>query len=164
MSIKDYFVRRKRQTVLTILVLAFTVLAMAGWRSDFWSGTDLSTTVFAQQDVMLQRRIDQLEQRFYYFETRLNRLENESRYPGTLPGAPSRNETEVGMLRTQLDMLRTEIDSIRSRLGEVECGLIKLDERTLTPAARQVRRQTAPDSSEPCRADPNMPIRLSVRR
>ena len=143
--------------------LFLMLAALIGWQWMNIPQTDLTTPVSAQTDMMLERRIAQVEQRFYYIETRLNQLENQSRYPGILPGATSPSQAQLSQMQTALDALRVQIDSPRGRVGEVECGLLKVDERTLTPAARQARRQSASGSTEPCRADPNAPVRLSVR-
>ena len=107
--------------------------------------------VEAQSDVFLSRRIDQVEQRFYSLESRLNRIEMESRQPSIVNPRPTGNEVE-------LQYLRTQIDSLRSRLGEAECGLLKLDERTLTAAQRR-----STSAAEPCRRNWGERIMLSVR-
>jgi hypothetical protein len=155
--------KKGRALTLALIALLFVVTVLGGWRWISMPDADLTTVVDAQTDMMLERRISQVEQRFYYIESRLNQLENQTRYPGVLPGATSTSQVQLGQLRTELDTLRAQIDSLRSRVGEVECGLIKVDERTLSSAARQARRQSAPDSSEPCRSNPNSPVRLSAR-
>lgn len=147
---------------LILLIVLGIAVVLFGGRS-FISNTDLGTTAYAQQDALLERRISQIEQRFYYIESRINRLEQQSNSPGILSGTSSRNEAEVGLLRTQLEELRTQIASFRLRLGEVECGLIKVDERTLATAIRDARRRADPNPNDPCRVNPSMPIRLSVR-
>ena len=107
--------------------------------------------VEAQSDIFLSRRIDQVEQRFYSLESRLNRIEMESRQPSLATVRPAGSEVE-------LQYLRTQIDSLRSRLGETECGLLKLDERTLTAAQRRVT-----SGAEPCRRNWGERIMLSAR-
>ena len=149
---------------LSLLVSFLIIASLAGWRWMNVTDNGLTPTVYAQQDILLDRRISQVEQRFYYIETRLNQLESESRYPGAVPRTSIRNDAEFGMLRTQMETLRAELDTLRGRVGEIECGLIKLDERTLLPSARQLRRQTAPDSREPCRLNPASPVKLSARQ
>lgn len=155
--------RKNRVLKLSAFALFLTLVTLTGWRWISWPTTDLVTPVSAQTDVMLERRLSQVEQRFYYIESRLNQLENQSRYPGVLPSSTSTNPIQLNQLRTELDTLRTEIDSLRSRVGEVECGLLKLDERTLTPTAREARRRATPATSEPCRTDIGSPVKLSVR-
>src|SRR5437870_4132799 len=76
----------------------------------------------AQNDAFLSRRIDQVEQRFYMVESRLNRLEsNENR--SSVLSSPVPNTSDV-----ELQFLRTSIDGIRTRVGELECGVLRLDE------------------------------------
>jgi hypothetical protein len=114
----------------------------------------------AQTDLLLERRIGQIEQRFYMLESRLNRLEQA---PSILPQSPSRSDADVELLRTQMQALSVQMEGLRMRIGDVECGVAKLDERTLTPAARDARRKAGADGTEPCRANPNAPVRLMAR-
>ncbi|MDQ3820080.1 MAG: hypothetical protein M3362_20715, partial [Acidobacteriota bacterium] len=69
---------------------------------------------------------------------------------------PAARDTEVTLLRAQVEMLQR-------RLSEIDCGLAKLDERTLSPAAREARRKTAANSTDPCRLNSDAPLRLSTR-
>lgn len=163
MKFKALLFGRRRWFAAAAFSLFLVMAALVGWRWSHIADTDLTAPVEAQTDMMLERRIAQVEQRFYYIETRLNQLENQSRYPGVLPGATSPTSTQLNQLMTEIETLRVQIDSLRSRVGEVECGLLKVDERTLTPAARQARQRSASGSAEPCRADPSAPVRLSVR-
>lgn len=145
-----------------MLAIVLSFIALASWRWMSVVGDDITPTVNAQSSSMLDQRLNQIEQRFYYLETRLNNLESNSRYSSTLPGASTTSQVQLGQMRTELDTLRNEIDSLRSRVGEVECAVLKLDERTLTPAARQHRR-SGQTTSEPCRSNPDGPVNLSVR-
>jgi hypothetical protein len=61
-------------------------------------------------------------------------------------------------------LLRSEVEILDSRLRELECALVRLDERTLSPSAREARKRTAPQPSDPCRVNPDMPVQLSPRR
>jgi len=125
---------------------------------------DVTTTVIAQQqDIMLDRRISQIEQRFYYVESRLNSLESASRYAGS-SGTANRNDPELRLMRAELDRVKADMDLLKTRVADVECAMFKLDERTLSPAARTIRRRTDPDTNEGCRTDFNTPIQLSTRR
>jgi predicted RNase H-like nuclease (RuvC/YqgF family) len=114
-------------------------------------GNSGSTTVQAQSDVFLSRRIDSIEQRFYQIESRLNRMEMQTRTAVSTPRLADNRDNEIALLRSQ-------VDSLRTRLGEVECGLLRLDERTLP--ASQRRGATVTD---PCRQNWGTSIRLSVR-
>jgi hypothetical protein len=161
MNVKAVSINKRRVIWLSAFAAVFTLTALAGWRWMSVSNEDLTPTAHAQSS-MLDQRINQIEQRFYYLETRLNNLESNSRYSSTLPGSSTVSQVQIGQMRTELDTLRTQVDSLRGRLGELECATLKLDERTLTPAARQ-RRRSAQAASEPCRANPDGPVTLSAR-
>jgi hypothetical protein len=119
-------------------------------------------TAEAQNDILLERRLSQIEQRFYMLESRLSRIEQA---PSVLPQSPSltRNDVEVGNLRALLDAQRLQMEAVRMRVDDLECGLARVDERTLTPAAREARRRTSPDGTEQCRANTNTPVKLMAR-
>jgi hypothetical protein len=110
----------------------------------------------AAQDVSrVEMRVNLLEQRFRSVEMSLIRLEQQSRLPAMTPGANARD--------AEAALLRTEVEALRRRLAEAECGLLRLDERTLTPAAREARREAGVGETEPCRLTPAAPLRLSTR-
>jgi hypothetical protein len=111
-------------------------------------------TVTAQTDTFLARRVDQLEQRFYMLESRLNRAEQDVRRPSTI------NSTLSDPQAVEIQSLRTQIESLRTRIGELECGLLRVDERTL-PTTRTTRGNLL--AQDPCRREPNFPVKLSVR-
>jgi hypothetical protein len=135
--------------IKTVLAIAGAAVLVYGAFANIAGGS--VQKVEAQSDIFLSRRIDQVEQRFYSLESRLNRIEMESRQPVIGATRPAGNEVE-------LQYLRTQIDSLRTRLGEAECGLLKLDERTLTAAQRR-----ATTAAEPCRRNWGERIMLSVR-
>src|SRR4029079_7838437 len=87
MDVKAVMKNLRRVIKLSAFALLLVVLSLAGWRWSAVSNSDLTTTVYAQQDAMLDRRISQIEQRFYYLETRINRLESDTRYSGVSPGS-----------------------------------------------------------------------------
>ncbi|MGE3466112.1 MAG: hypothetical protein AB7J13_04200, partial [Pyrinomonadaceae bacterium] len=57
--------------------------------------------------------------------------------------------------------LQLEVNALRTRLGEAECALLRLDERTLNPAARTARRNSGAASA--CREGFAAPVQLSAR-
>lgn len=116
-------------------------------------------TADAQTDLLLERRLSQIEQRFYLLESRVSRLEQ---VPSILPQSPNRTDSEISLLRTQLDAQRVQMDALRMRINDLECAVARLDERTLTPAARQARR-AAPDGTEQCRSNTSDPVKLMAR-
>jgi hypothetical protein len=116
-------------------------------------GTSAATAVHAQTDPFLSRRVDMLEQRLYSVESKVNQIGFQTR-PTVVPSLPSTTQNDI-------DLLRTTVDGLRLRLGEVECGLLRLDERTLTAAQRRSNR--AGSSSDRCRENYGTPIMLSAR-
>ena len=116
-------------------------------------GSSGAATVHAQTDPFLSRRVDMLEQRLYSLESRISSMQTQVQ-PPLIATMPSTTQTDVNFLRTQLD-------GMRIRLGEVECGLLRLDERTLTAAQRRTNRTGS--SSDRCRDNFGTPIMLSSR-
>src|SRR6185369_716319 len=82
-----------------------------------------------QDPSSLDRRISLLEQRLYTIESNLNRLQQYVSTQRPAVTTPSTSDRD-------LILMREEIQRLNLRLTEVECGVIKLDERT-TPAARK---------------------------
>jgi hypothetical protein len=139
-------------TAFVLLVVAVVAL---GAKSAARAGEP--SPVAAAQDVIgLERRLSMLEQRFSTVELSINRLEQQSRLAGINPG-PGANRNDAELL-----VLRSEVEALRRRLAEDECGLIRVDERTLTQAAREARRKSGAD--DPCRLDADAALRLSSRR
>jgi hypothetical protein len=111
----------------------------------------------AQDTANLERRIGLLEQRFYSMENSINRLEQQAALYG------SRSQPSTSARDMEVSLLRAEVESLKGRLGEVECGLLKMDERTLAPALRASRNKSGAGSTEPCRLNAEAPLRLSTR-
>jgi hypothetical protein len=134
-------------------LLVIPLLAVAAMAGVYKSRTNPMANVPGPQDLIgLDRRISLMEQRFYAVEARLNRIEQQVSYSRT--PAPSRETVETESMRGQLQL-------IERRLAEIECGLVKLDERTLTSAPREQRKSTT--LSDPCRLNPGTPLKLSSR-
>jgi chromosome segregation ATPase len=112
-----------------------------------------NSTAEAQDLTGIERRISLLEQRFYSVETSINRLEQQTRLT---PGTASSQERTI-----EINLLRSEVETLQRRLAEAECGLLKLDERTLSPAARQARQRAS--GTDPCRLSADSPVKLSAR-
>ncbi|CAN5274677.1 hypothetical protein BH20ACI2_BH20ACI2_01020 [soil metagenome] len=138
-----------RQTVVNGLTVVLAAIVL--YNGVYGIFGDKEQTVSAQSDIFLSRRIDQVEQRFYQIESRINRIEMESRTAVSSPRMPDTRENEIALLRSQ-------VDSLRTRIGEAECGLLKLDERTLPAAQRR-----GATGSDPCRQNWGTTVRLSVR-
>jgi hypothetical protein len=133
----------KRSNLVLVVALCAVIGVMAN------SSRGSSST--ALQDVSsLDRRLSLLEQRFYSIESSISRLQQyvaAQRPPVSQPGTTDRD----------LILMREEIQRLSLRVGEIECGLAKLDERTTT------RRSTTGKSNDPCRLNADTPVRLSAR-
>ena len=91
-----------------------------------------------------------LEQRFYSLETSMNRLQQVI--------TSQRSTGSSSDLRSQeVDQLQAEVQRLQLRLNEVECGLLKIDERTVNRRSGEAR------PADPCRQNPNTPLRLPSR-
>jgi len=150
----------KRHTVRQLLIYIFAVVGVGFAMFCVLLtvfGERAVPTAFAQQDPFLSRRIDQLENRFYSIESRLNRVEQEAtRSRPSTPSVLSSSDTEIQYLRSQ-------VDSLRLRVGETECALLRLDERALTSAARLAHSKAGQRESDKCRVNTGAPIQLSAR-
>ncbi|HEV2828351.1 MAG TPA: hypothetical protein VGW76_12185, partial [Pyrinomonadaceae bacterium] len=63
----------------------------------------------------------------------------------------------------EIKLLTGAIQSYQLRLSEIECGLVKLDERTTPAAVREARKGAGATTADPCRINPAAPLRLSTR-
>ena len=137
---------RKGFQLLPIAVLAAVIVAgMAGVGE-----------VSATQDVSgLDRRISMLEQRFYSLESSMNRLQQ------VVTSQRSTGSSSSDLRDRELDQLRQEVQRLQLRLNEVECGLVKLDERTATAGGNRRSGEARP--ADPCRQNPGSPLRLPAR-
>ena len=109
----------------------------------------IATINAATQDPgSLDRRISMLEQRFFRLESSMTRLEQVVVSQRSVP-APSGREQDV-------QLMRQELEGLKLRLNEIECGLVKLDERTTPANARK-------GDDDQCRLNPNTRVRLSTR-
>ena len=108
-----------------------------------------------QDTVYLDRRISMLETRLSSIESSLRMLQQQASAPSYQTPATRDPETQL---------LQSEVAVLTGRVREVECGLVHLDERTLTSAARQARRQANAQPADPCRLNSETPVQLSTHR
>ena len=133
------------------LVLVVVLCAVIGVMASISRGSAAAETT--QDPGSLDRRLSLLEQRFYSLESSISRLQQ---YVATQ--RPSIPQPSTSANDRELSLMREELQRLTLRMAEIDCGLIKLDERT-TPAAR--RNPTA-KSNDPCRLTPDTPVRLST--
>ena len=132
--------------LVLVLILGFALLCVFRISSSAHAGD-----ANEQQDVLrLENRITQLEQRLFSIENNVRNLDQQSR----LSSMPSRSSQD------ELTQLRSEVETLQRRLANDECGLAKLDERTLSPQRREARKRSIAGDSEPCRVNFDAPLRL----
>lgn len=141
--------------LLLVSVLVAAVTAYTG-KSAVINGEAAPVASPPQDITRIESRLSQIEQRFYSIEASIRGLEQQSRLSGSTTTRATERDPEVSLLRA-------EVESLRHRLAEIECGLAKVDERTLTPAAREMRRNAAGGASDPCRLNVSAPLRLPTR-
>lgn len=140
-------------SILRIGLYVFTLLTITVGITFVLTGKG-TTTVFAQQDPFLNQRLNRIEQQFNSIETRISRIEQQSRFPDVTPRTSLNRDSEINLMRSQ-------IETLQLRVAEIECGLVRVDERTLTAAARQSRRKPITSEADRCRLNPNVPLQLS---
>lgn len=134
----------------------FQLMAVAILAAVIVAGLARAGDASATQDVSgLDRRISMLEQRFYSLESSMNRLQQ------VVTSQRSAGSSSSDLRDRELDQLQQEVQRLQLRLNEVECGLVKLDERTTTAGA--VRRSGEARPADPCRQNPGSPLRLPSR-
>lgn len=107
------------------------------------------------QDVrILDRRINSLEQRLYSIELSISRLQQ---------SAVSQRSPLPQSSDQEINLIRGDMRALQLRLNEIECGLIKLDERTTVSVRDNKRMSAGAQPTDPCRRDPATPLRLSTR-
>jgi hypothetical protein len=113
--------------------------------------------VTTQDPTGLDRRLSLLEQKVYVMENTLNRIEQQSRlYPTPAAPQPSGSDTASAVLRAQ-------VESLQRQMAELSCGLVKLDERTLSPEARSARQKSGALNVDPCRQNADAPLNIVSR-
>ena len=137
----------KQSNVVLIVVLC----AVIGVMANNSRGSSASGETTTQDVSSLDRRLSLLEQRFYSVESSISRLQQYAAAQRPPVSQPSTSDRE-------LSLIREEMQRLNLRMAEIECGLIKLDERTTPPA----RRNATAKANDPCRLTPETPVRLST--
>ena len=133
----------KQSNVVLVVVLCAVIGVMA-------NSSRGSSSTPVQDLNSLDRRISLLEQRFYSIESNISRLQQYVAAQRPTVSQPTTSDRD-------LILMREEIQRLSLRVSELECGLVKLDERTTT------RRSTADKPSDPCRLNVDTSVRLSAR-
>ena len=137
------------------LSLGIVLCAVIGIMVNVYPGKRTSGFAETQDVISLDRRISSIEQRLYSIESNISRLQ-QSAYSSRSPAPqPSARDQEI-------NLIRGDIQTLQLRLNEIECGLVKLDERTAVPV-RENRTSGAAKAADPCRLNPGTPLHLSTR-
>jgi hypothetical protein len=159
MNLKTRSSLKRRCGASTRWLAAFALAATAAAYRARPDARAVTAEPTAAQDVIgLERRISIVEQRLNSIELSVNRLEQQSRLPSSAP-PPTRSVRD-----TELELLRSEVELLQRRVAEDECGLVRVDERTLTQSVREERRKNAAGREDPCRLNADAPLRLSSRQ
>lgn len=140
----------------SLLALGIVLCAIV-IRANVYPGnvSSASEDITKPQDVRsLDRRINSLEQRLYSIESSISRLQQSAVQGSPVPQSSVREQ--------DIHLFRGDMQAVQLRLSEIECGLLKLDERT-TASLRDNRKSTGGRPADPCRLNPAMPLRLSTR-
>ena len=136
------------------LLSAFLGIVIGGHRE---RPSSVYASESAQDAVYLDRRISTMEMRLSTIESMLRTLEHQAISSQRMTqGQPNRDP--------ETSLLRSEVELLKGRLRELECGLVHLDERTLSVTAREALKRTSGQSTDPCRLSPETPLQLSPRR
>jgi predicted RNase H-like nuclease (RuvC/YqgF family) len=137
---------QKRFQLVAIAILAAVVVISLGRGAAGAEAQDVNS---------LDRRISMLEQRFYSLESSMNRLQQ------AITSQRSTGSASSDVRDREVDQLQGEVQRLQLRLNEVECGLLKLDERTATASGNRRTGDARP--ADPCRQNPSAPLRLQSR-
>ena len=138
------------------LALGIVLCAVIGIMANVYPGKSSSALEEKTQDVgSLDRRITSVEQRLYSIESSISRLQQSALSERSRPLQPIARDQEI-------DLVRADIQRLQLRLNEVECGLLKLDERTAVSVRDNLKGPGA-KTGDPCRLNPATPLRLSTR-
>ncbi|HJZ67111.1 MAG TPA: hypothetical protein VKF81_03120 [Blastocatellia bacterium] len=108
-----------------------------------------------QDAIYLDRRISMLETRLNTIESSVRTLEQQAMMSRSTASQTARDP--------EVALLRSEVEILLGRIRELDCGLARLDERTLSGSAKEARKRTQ-QAQDPCRLNPEAPLQLSPRR
>ena len=138
------------------LALGIVLCAVIGIMANVYPGKSSSALEETTQDVgSLDRRITLVEQRLYSIESSISRLQQSALSERSRASQPIPRDQEI-------DLVRSDIQRLQLRLNEIECGLLKLDERTAV-SVRDNLKSPGTKTGDPCRLNPATPLRLSTR-
>jgi hypothetical protein len=142
--------------LITVIMCALAIGSLATLTLErSRAGTAGAAEAASGQDVgYVDRRVSAVEQRLYSMESRIRSIEQQAMSRSSVSTSP------VPTRDVEFDRLRSEVETLKMRLGQVECGLVHVDERTLSQRPGAEPRTTPAD---PCRQNPSTPVKLPTR-
>lgn len=142
--------------VLTKIFLTLVLCGVIGMQLAGYRKPSSAAGIEPQDASYLDRRISLLENRLGSIESSVRMLGQQSMSQRSAPSQPTRDP--------EIALLRSEVEILNARVRELECGLMHLDERTLSATAKQARKGTNAPANDPCRLNPETSVQLSTRR
>jgi hypothetical protein len=110
-----------------------------------------------QDAVYLNQRISVLEMRLNSIESSVRTLQQQQTMSQQPSHPPAIRDPEVSLLRSEVELLK-------GRVRVLECGLVHLDERTLSANTKEARKKTTGQTTDPCRLNPETTLELLRQR
>jgi hypothetical protein len=144
--------------IITTVFSIIALLAVAGMSigSQPDSSASRPAPASGQDTTFLGQRINMLEQRLNLIESSIRTLDQQISTQRSVAPQPNRNPDTA--------VLQSEIEVLRSLVRELQCGLVHVDERTLSAAAKEARKRMKADPTDPCRLMPETPVQLTSVR
>jgi hypothetical protein len=143
--------------ILTKLLLVLVFCGVIGMQVGGYRQPSSASGIEPQDAAYLDRRIGLLENRLGSIESTLRMLEQQAMSQRSGSASQPTRDPETALFRGEVEILN-------ARVRELECGLVHLDERTLSANAKEVRKQMNAQTNDHCRLNPETPVQLSPRR
>lgn len=141
-----------------LIVVIVTGIGLAAMSFSVKSATPIEPT--GMQDIInLNQRVNSLEQRLFTIESSIRRLEQQQQ-----TAVPSASTPTQPARDPEVERLRSQVETLTIRIRELECGLVQVDERTLSASTKEARKHTGADVKDPCRLNAESPVKLSMRQ
>ena len=141
---------------LTKIFLVVFLGGVIGMQVAAYRNPSSASGIEPQDASYLDRRISLLENRLGSLESSVRMLGQQATSQRSAPTQPTRDP--------EVALLRSEVEILNARLRELECGVVHLDERTLSANAKEARKRTNASANDPCRLDPETSVQPSTRR
>ncbi len=142
--------------IVTKVLLVLVFCGVIGMQVGGYRQQASASGIEPQDESYLDRRISLLETRLGSIESTIRMLGQQATSQRSAPSQPTRDP--------EIALLRSEVEILNARVRELECGLVHLDERTLSANAKEARKRMNSSANDPCRLNPETSVQLSTRR